>query len=232
MEKPKLRVKIRDKKGKGYARELRRKGVLPAVLYGHRFKAGISLEVELREFRKFLSLHPEARERVFVLDLADQKKDSQREVIIKDMQYEPVKRGLQHIDFYEITRGEKITTVVPLSFVGKAQGVEKGGIVEYLQREVEIECFPKDIPSAIEMDITSLDIGDHLSVKDLKVSSKIKILIHPEERVVSVVTPVRKEVVEEEVKVVPEEVEVVGEEKEKEEVSGEGISREQEKAKE
>jgi len=232
MEEPKLRVKIRDKKGKGYARKLRREGILPAVLYGHHLKEGIPLEVELKEFRQFLSLHPEVREKVFILDLADQKKDSQREVIIKEIQREPVKRSLQHIDFYEITRGEEITTVVPLSFIGEAQGVKKGGIVEYLRREVEIECLPKDIPAAIEVDVTPLDIGHHLSVKDLKVSSKIKILDHPEERVVSVVTPVRKEVVEEEVKAAPEEVEVVGKKKEKEEVEEEETPEEQEKAKE
>ena len=225
MEEPRLKVRVRYKKGKGYARKLRRKGFVPAILYGHRLKESIPLEVELKEFRRFLSLHPEAREKVFVLEVADQKGESEREVILKDIQYEPLKGILQHIDFYEITRGEKVTTFVPLSFVGEAKGVKKGGVVEYLRRELEIECLPQDIPSTIEVDITSLDVGDHLNVKDLKIPPKVRVLAHPEERVLSVVSPVRKEEIEEEgVKVSPEEVEVVGRKKEKEETSREESS--------
>jgi len=230
MEEPKLKVKIRDRKGKGYARKLRREGNIPAILYGHHLRQSIPLEVELKEFRGFLSSYPGAREKVFILELADQKMNNQREVIVKDIQYDPLKRVLRHIDFYEITRGEKVTTVVPLSFVGEAKGVKKGGVVECLRRELEVECLPIDIPSAIEVDITLLDIGDHLSIKDLKISSKIKLIAHPEDRVVSVVSPVRREEIEkieEEVKVSPEEVEVVGKKKEEEEKESEEVSREQ-----
>ena len=228
MEEPKLRAKIRDKMGKGYARKLRKRGSLPAILYGRHLRESIPLEIEMEELRQFLSLHPAAREKVFTLNLIDEKANEKREVIIKSFQRDPVKRELQHIDFYEITRGEKITTIVPLSFVGKAQGVKKGGIVEYLQREVEIECFPRDIPTTIEVDLTPLDIGDSLSVKDLKVPSKVKILTYPEERIVSIVPPARREEVEEEVKAAPEEVEVVGKKEKEAEVSGQETSKKEE----
>ncbi len=245
MEKIRLKVKLRDKTGKEYARKLRKKEILPAVLYGPHLKKSLSLEVELKDLRSFLS-HFHEKEKIITLDIVDQKVNKKREVIIKEVQRNWVSGSLQHIDFYEITRGEKITTMVPLSFVGKAQGEKLEGIVEHLVREVEVECLPRNLPSAIEVDVTSLDTGDFLEVKDLIVPSEVKVITHPQEVVVSVVFPMRKEEEEKvEEEEIAEEVEVVGkkekkaeevpgkEEKEKkvEEVSGKGEKGEKEEEK-
>jgi len=221
MEKIRLKVKLRDKTGKEYARKLRKKEILPAVLYGPHLKKSLSLEVELKDLRSFLS-HFHEKEKIITLDIVDQKVNKKREVIIKEVQRNWVSGSLQHIDFYEITRGEKITTMVPLSFVGKAQGEKLEGIVEHLVREVEVECLPRNLPSAIEVDITSLDTGDFLEVKDLTVPSEVKVITHPQEVVVSVVSPMRKEEEEKvEEEEIAEEVEVVGKKEEKaEEVPG------------
>lgn len=213
MEKRKLHVKLREGIGKKYVRKLRKNGLLPAVLYGPHLKKSLPLQIDKKELRGFLSLADKAK--IITLEITDQKKDKQHRVIIKDLQRDYVKGGLQHLDFYAVTRGETITTTVPISFVGKSEGEKIGGIVEHLVRELEIECLPKNLPSVIEVDVTPLGLGDSLSVEDIKVPSGIKILTHPRELVVSVVSPVREEeVVKAEEKEAAEEVEVVGKEKE------------------
>lgn len=218
MEKRKLKVKLRDRTGKEYVKKLRKDGVLPAVLYGPHLKKSLPLEVDMKELRSFLSQSDKAK--IITLEITDQKTDKQHNVIIKDSQWDLIKGDLQHLDFYAVTRGETVTTTVPISFVGKSQGEKIGGIVEHLVRELEIECLPKDLPSIIEVDITPLGLGDSLSVGDVKVPSGIKVLTHPQEVVVSVVLPAKEEVKVEEKEAV-EEVEVVGKEKEIEETEKE-----------
>ena len=218
MEKRKLKVKLRDRTGKEYVKKLRKNGVLPAVLYGPHLKKSLPLEVDIKELRSFLSQSDKAK--IITLEITDQKTDKQHNVIIKDSQWDLITGDLQHLDFYAVTRGETVTTTVPISFVGKSQGEKIGGIVEHLVRELDLECLPKDLPSIIEVDITPLGLGDSLSVGDVKVPSGIKVLTHPQEVVVSVVLPAKEEVKVEEKEAV-EEVEVVGKEKEIEETEKE-----------
>jgi large subunit ribosomal protein L25 len=218
MEKRKLKAKLRDRTGKEYVKKLRKDGVLPAVLYGPHLKKSLPLEVDMKELRSFLSQSDKAK--IITLEITDQKTDKQHDVIIKDSQWDLIKGDLQHLDFYAVTRGETVTTTVPISFVGKSQGEKIGGIVEHLVRELDLECLPKDLPSIIEVDITPLGLGDSLSVGDVKVPSGIKVLTHPQEVVVSVVLPAKEEVKVEEKEAV-EEVEVVGKEKEIEETEKE-----------
>ncbi|UCG93644.1 MAG: 50S ribosomal protein L25, partial [Candidatus Aerophobus sp.] len=209
---------LRDRTGKEYVKKLRKNGVLPAVLYGPHLEKSLPLEVDIKELRSFLSQSDKAK--IITLEITDQKTDKKHNVKIKDSQWDLIKGDLQHLDFYAITRGETVTTTVPISFVGKSQGEKIGGIVEHLVRELEIECLPKDLPSIIEVDITPLGLGDSLSVGDVKVPSGIKVLTHPQEVVVSVVLPAKEEVKVEEKEAV-EEVEVVGKEKEIEETEKE-----------
>jgi len=192
MEKRKLKVKLRDRTGKEYVKKLRKNGVLPAVLYGPHLKKSLSLQIDIKELRSFLSQSDKAK--IITLEITDQKTDKQHNVIIKDSQRDLIKGDLQHLDFYAVTRGETVTTTVPISFVGKSQGEKIGGIVEHLVRELDLECLPKDLPSIIEVDITPLGLGDSLSVGDVKVPSGIKVLTHPQEVVVSVVSPAKEEV--------------------------------------
>ena len=212
-----LKAILREKTGKGYARKLRREGMIPAILYGSHLKESIPLEVEKKELRDIMS-HRSPHEQILSLDIVNQRVNKKREVIVKSVQRNWLRGGLQHIDFLEVTRGEKLTTTVPLSFVGKTQGEKVGGIVEHLVREVEVECLPRDIPAVIEVDVTPLGIGDSLKVKDLKVSPQVRIITHLEEIVVSVIAPAREEaVVAEEEEIPAEEVEVVDEKKVEEE---------------
>jgi len=233
METVKLKVKLRDKIGKGYARKLRKEGGLPAILYGPHLKISLPLEIEQEDLREFTS-HLSKGETVITLDIINEKKNKEREVIVKDVQRDWLKGGLQHIDFYEVTRGEEVSTAVPFSFIGKTKGEKLGGVVEHLLREVNIECLPRNIPLNIEIDISSLDIGDFVNIKDLAVPSGVKIVNNPEERVVTVLHPIRvEEEVEEEEGVEEEEVEVIGKkEREGEEASEEAQKKTPEKSKE
>jgi len=227
MEKLVLEVKVRDKTGKSYARKLRKGGYLPAILYGPHLKKNLSLEVNTKDLRSLIhSLSGE--EKVLTLMLTNQAAKREREVIIKDIQSSLLKEEIQHVDFYEVTRGEKITTLIPLILVGEEKIAKKGGVVERFIREIEIECFPKDIPPHIEVDLTSLNVGDLVRTKDLNLPSGVKLITNPEEMVVSVVSPVsEKELEKLEEEKAPEEVEVVSKEKriekaaEKEELSSE-----------
>ena len=218
METVKLQVKLRDRMGTGYARKLRREGGLPAILYGPHLEVSLPLEIEQKDLRELISRLSKG-ETVISLNIINEKKKKEREVIVKDVQRDWLKGGLQHIDFYEITRGEEVSTAVPLSFVGKAEGEKLGGVVEHLLREVKIECLPKNIPLNIVIDVSSMEIGDSLDIKGLVVPSGVKIVNSPEERVVTVLHPTRveEEVEEEEVE---GEVEVIGK-KEREEAGEE-----------
>jgi large subunit ribosomal protein L25 len=218
MEKLELKVKVRDKTGKGYARRLREKGFVPAVLYGPHLKEAVPIEVEISKLRGLLSTLSEG-EKIITLELVNKDKDNKKEVIIKDAQQNWLKGELLHIDFYEIKRGEKISTEVPLRLAGEAPGVKKGGVVEQLVRQIEIECLPENIPPHIDIDLKDLDIGDSLRVKDLKLPPTVKVLTNPEEIVVSILSPISEEELEkleEEKGVVAEEVEVVRKEKKEE----------------
>ncbi|MFQ5835436.1 MAG: 50S ribosomal protein L25/general stress protein Ctc [bacterium] len=220
MEKRKLKVKLRDRTGKEYVKKLRKNGLLPAVLYGPHLKKSLPLQIDIKELHSFLS--PSDKAKIITLEITDQKTDKHHDVIIKELQRDWIKGGLQHLDFYAVTRGETITTTVPISFVGKSQGEKIGGIVEHLVRELEIECLPKDLPSVIEVDVTPLGLGDSLNVGDIKAPSGIKILTHPQELVVSIISPVKEEeLVKVEEKEAAEEVEVVGKEKKIEETEKE-----------
>ncbi len=222
MEKSVLKAKIRDKTGKSYVKKLKKRGYSPGVLYGPHLKKSLSLEVDTKELMSFIH-GLSGEEKVITLQLTNQTKNKEREVIIKDIQSSLLKGEIQHVDFYEITRGEKITTLIPLLLVGEDRIIKKGGVVERLIREIEIECFPKDIPPHIEVDLINLDVGDLIRTKDLNLPLKVKLITNPEEMVISVVSSISEKELEklEEEKKAPEEVEVVSKEKEAEEITEE-----------
>ncbi|MFC1555687.1 50S ribosomal protein L25 [candidate division KSB1 bacterium] len=187
-----LKVKKREKAGKGIAKAIRRDGNLPAVFY-IRGEEAAPLIIEANELKIVLASKPT----LITLRFED---DSEKEVIIREIQRDPVSEDIYHIDFMGITRGVKITATVPVELVGVAAGVKVGGIVEHLLREVDIEVLPKDLPDSVKIEISELEIGDSLHVSDLELEN-FKILARPETGVVNVVMPkvkIEEEVEEEE----------------------------------
>lgn len=208
MEKVSLEVEIREKTGKGSSGRLRRRGYIPAILYGGK-EAPQSLIVNIKDLEKALST--EAGENVIIsLKVGDKT----RTVIVKDLQVDPVRGDLLHADLCQISLKERLKASVPIVVRGEAPGVKEGGILQHRLREIEVECLPTEIPESIPIDVGDLRIGNSLHVKDLRVTGDIKILADGEESVVSIVPPTVEEVAPPTPEEVVAEPEVIGEKKE------------------
>jgi large subunit ribosomal protein L25 len=201
MKEVQLEVKVRKEKGKGYARRIRRQGIIPAVLYGEG-ESSLSLEVEEKKFHEALST--EAENVIISLKVEEGKKSKSKTVILKEAQHNPVSGNLLHADFQIISLKKELITRVPLVVKGESPGVKEGGILEHFLREVEIECLPSRIPANISIDISSFQIGDSLFVKDLRAPEGAKILDEPEKVILTIGAPTK---VEEEVPPEEEKVE-------------------------
>ncbi|MBN2365260.1 MAG: 50S ribosomal protein L25 [Calditrichaeota bacterium] len=181
MSQTKLEAKIREKTGKGAARKYRYDGWIPAEFYSAHDE-NIHLLLNTKEFENILS-HGHG---LFNLKVDGKKEDFQ--CVIKDIQLDPVLGYVLHADFQGVKLGEKLTLTVPISLKGTAAGIKAGGILEFVIRELEVECLPKDIPDHLELDISGLQIGDSLRVKDLSYEN-IRILDDSDETIVLVDHP-------------------------------------------
>ena len=182
----------RSETGKNVNRRLRSRGMIPGVLYGTGKKA-VPVAVSPQEIGAILK-SATGENTLFDLDLGG----SRRKVILKEFQREPLRGKLLHADFYEVALDKKIEVKVHIELEGTPVGVKlQGGIVDFVTRELEIECLPADIPEKILVDISHLELGKHLRVSDLKVPEKVKLLVEPDVVVVHVVVPRAEEVVAE-----------------------------------
>jgi large subunit ribosomal protein L25 len=178
-----LKAEKRDGTGKGVARKLRAAGRVPGVLYGHG-NDPIPLSVSGQDLIHLL--HGAAGANVLVdLDIDG----DARLVIPREIQRDYIHARFVHVDFLEVRRDEKITLVVEVHEVGASVGVHEGGVIEHHLREVEVECLPTNVPDRIDADITKLEIGDMLHVRDLITPEGAEILSDPDAAVISVITP-------------------------------------------
>jgi large subunit ribosomal protein L25 len=186
MEKPVLNAEHRDKRGKEIAKKLRSKGKIPAIFYGPHSET-IPLMVDPKELSR--ALHTEAGENVLI-DLNIQKggESLQKVVMLKELQIHPLQRKALHADFYEVSMDVMVNVEVPVHLLGKAEGVKLGGILEQVQRSIQIQCLPGDIPRAIDVDVSGLSIGDSIHVRDLKIDS-FKIMSDANFTIATVVLP-------------------------------------------
>ncbi len=199
MERPVLTAEIREGVGKGVARKIRSRGLIPGIFYGPRSKT-IHLVLDPKELAK--ALQTEAGENVLIdLDIRTANQSERKVVMVKDLQLDPVKGRTLHTDFYEVTMDEIVTVEVPIHLIGKPEGTKMGGILEQVRRSIEIQCLPGDIPKSIDVDVTALKIGDSIHVEDLRVE-KAKILSETNFTIATVVPPAVEEKKAEEV--VPE----------------------------
>ena len=195
MELIELKANIRTKTGNGPARVLRREGKIPAILYGPD-TAPVMLSIGLKDFEQALK-QGSARQPVF--NLVVQNGDTTtRTVMIKELQTHPVSRAVLHVDFYEIAMDRKVRVSVPVVTTGKSIGVEMGGMLQVIRRELEVLCLPLEIPDAIELDITDLDIGDSIHVKEIPLTGGVEIPADVNFTVLTILSPKKEAVVEEE----------------------------------
>lgn len=179
----KLKAERRDGAGKGVARKIRAQGRVPAVVYGHGIDP-LPISIDSRDL--FHVLHTEAGVNVLV----DLRVDGEHFLAMpREIQRDHIQGRFIHVDFLRIARDEKITVEVPIHLIGESHGVKEGGVVEHHLWNLELECFPQDVPPSVVADITGLGINESLKVSDLKAPEKATVLTSPDEVVVSVVPP-------------------------------------------
>jgi large subunit ribosomal protein L25 len=196
LEKIELQATVRTSVGNGPARVLRRAGQIPAVLYGRRTDP-ILLSVNTKDFEQILKKGSFGQ---FILTLVIQNgKKLTKPAMIKELQTHPVSGSLIHIDFYEVDMKRKIKVMVPVVTTGQSVGVEEGGLLNIVRRELEVFCLPGDIPESIEIDITELTIGDSIHLEDVPLGEDVEVATDVNYTVVTVLSPkVEEEPVEEE----------------------------------
>ena len=178
-----LSGKRRERIGKGGARQSRLAGNIPAVIYGHG-ETPVPVAIQAREFDLALRKHAGGNP---IVNLAVE--GSEYTALIRDVQYDPVTHAILHLDFQHISLTETVEVKVALHFEGLATGVKDGGgILEHIVREVEVRCLPTAIPPSISVDVSHLNIGDSVHVRDLSVPD-ITILTEPDATIATVVPP-------------------------------------------
>ena len=185
----KLNVSVREGKGTSFARRLRLENKVPAVLY-HSGIEGTSLSIEKNELYKALK----TGQFIFEINVAD--KD--QFVLVKEVQYHPVTDEIIHVDFQQVKEDQKISLEVPLRTEGEAAGVKLGGILVQILNVVTINCKPSNVPEALTIDVTELEMNSTLLVKDIELPDDVEMITAEDIAIVSVQEPKKEEEVIEE----------------------------------
>jgi len=210
-----LKASQREAVGNGPSRVLRRDGKVPAILYGPKTEP-MKLAIDKLELEPIFKSGAVAQK---LLKLEIEGADTVRNVMIKEMQKHPVSRTVLHLDLYEVSMDQKIKVMVPVVTTGKCVGVEMGGMLQIIRRELEVFCLPDQIPEKITIDITALDIGDSFHVEDLPLEGAVEIPADVNFTILTILSPTAAE-----------EEEVEGEEEEGEEEGAEGAEAAEEPA--
>lgn len=222
----KIKVNKRKELGTGPSKRLRAAGEIPGVVYGSDMET-IPIKIDTTRLKEILKAQ-KSGEKVMELSIKGDRKKKNYNVMIKDVHKHYITRDVLNVDFHSISLKEQVQASIPLIFTGESVGVkEDEGILEYHLRHIDVECLPADLPEHFKLNIEDLRIGDVLRVYDIKHSEEIKILLDPNDVILSVSAPrmeVEEEVVEEEeefIETEEKEPEVIGEkEKEKEKETG------------
>ncbi len=176
----------RQPRGKGGARQARREGNVPAVLYGHELPP-VQLSINAREFVHLIHV-AHGEHAIVQLEFAD-KPDLNGPALLKDVQHDPVKGQVIHADFLRISLDEKVRTTVQVVLVGRSKGMADGGLLDHQLREIEVECRALEIPGELPLDVTELGIGDSFHVSDLRAPEGVEILTPGDRAVVAIHAP-------------------------------------------
>src|SRR5437588_10210620 len=192
-ERVKLEVKERERRGSRDARRLRREGMIPGVLYGNG-KESFAISVPERELRRVLTgaggLHA-------ILDVVLEGEKTTHASILKDYQQDPIRGHISHVDLQEVRLDQPIQASVTVQLVGEPAGAKEGGVLSQVQREINVEALPMEIPEHIDLDVSGMAIGDTLRVSDLRAIEGATFLDDPETVLASLAMPTRVEEPEE-----------------------------------
>lgn len=194
MEEIRLDVQLRDKIGTRQIKEIRRAGFIPAIVYGGE-SGPTAIKLDCRVYEKIMRQH-KGQSVVFHLNVMEgEKKLRDYSTIAKEEQHDPVTDRLLHVDFKRISMTEEIEVTVAIVARGDASGVKNdGGSLDHAIWELDIACLPTSIPEKIDVDITGLNIGDAIYIKDIVLPSGVKTKHDPEAIVFSVIPPMKEEV--------------------------------------
>ena len=186
----KLKAEKRAETGRAAARKLKARGAVPAVIYGGKDKPQ-PLQLSMRDINAMLS-HASGENILVELEIDGEK--SKRTALVQEVQHSPVGGDVLHIDFHAISMDEKIQAEVPLEAFGIANGVKNfGGLLEQSLRFLAIECLPRDLPDRITVDVSALNIGDSIHVRDIQLPAGVTPKVQVELTAFSVVAPLAEE---------------------------------------
>ena len=186
----KLKAELRTSVGRSAVRKLKARGIIPAVIYGGKDKAQ-PLQVAARDINTMMS-HASGENVLVELEIAGEK--SSRIALVQEVQHSPVGGDIRHVDFHAISMDETIQAEVPLEPIGTANGVKNfGGLLEQSLRALTIECLPRDLPDRITVDISQLNIGDSIHVRDIQLPSGVTAKVPVDLTAFSVLAPVVEE---------------------------------------
>jgi large subunit ribosomal protein L25 len=175
-----IEVQPREQTGKNANRRSRSAGKIPAVVYGGG-KESVAIEVDRKTLIDMVKGHS-GENPIFLLKLGDK----ERHAMIRNTQVDPVSRQVIHIDFQRVLLDQKVRVAVPVELVGTSYGVKtEGGMLDFVTREVHVECLPGQIPKHLEVDVTEMHVGDHVEAKDLKLPEGVVLLDEPDRVIAS-----------------------------------------------
>lgn len=184
-----VKAVLRDSGTKGHARRLRANGRIPGILYGGG-EESVAIALDSVSFEKMLR-HTSAGNQILDLKVEGLKQEDLK-VLIKEVQRSPIDSKVLHVDLQHVSMTHKVRVRVPVHLTGTAIGVKEGGVVEHFLREIDVECFPAEIPEGITLDVSHLDRGDSIHVSDLPLPN-VHILDNPERVVVAVAGKAKEE---------------------------------------
>lgn len=191
MERPELSVQVRSERKKGAARKIRRSGLIPAVLYGPTV-GNVLLAIDPHALLKAMDTET-GTNTLIKLRVEGGGNLTDKVVMLRDLQVDPLNRTPLHADLYEITMDETVMVEVPVRLVGKAVGIDEGGILDHGIRELRVECLPGSIPEVLELDVTALGMGQSIHVSEIVLPEGVKIVGELATAVVSISAPLAEE---------------------------------------
>jgi large subunit ribosomal protein L25 len=192
----KLTAQKRTLIGRNAIKKIKANGMVPGVIYGSNQET-VNLQINGRELLNLLSRA--SGENILVeLEIQDGSEKQNALAMIQEVQHNPLRREIVHVDFHAVSAHETISAEVPIEAVGEAIGAKMhGGLLEHIFRYLEVECLPRDLPQVIQVDVTNLDIGQSIHVRELNLPSGVEAITDAEQTVVAVVeSRVEEEVVE------------------------------------
>lgn len=186
---PTLEVTSREKSGKGVARKLRAEGLIPAVCYGGGAEAR-ALTIDPEVIIDLFEDSPRGKNTLFHLQVEGG--DKIDNVMVKDYQVHPVRRELMHVDFFVVDLDNPVRVRVPIKAVGRAKGVREGGILNVIRPDIDVVARPLDIPVVIEIDVTSMAVGDTMQAEDIELPEDVQPGFRANYGLLTVVIPRKK----------------------------------------